>query len=125
MNIDTLISELWNLREEKRGLEQQIKQINEQFTTTKNYLMDLLDTQGVSSAKTPVARVTITESQGVKIEDWTEFCKYIAENDAFHLLQKRPASTACKEHSTINGELPSGIQLITIRDISLTTTKGI
>jgi hypothetical protein len=124
MNIDTLIDELHSLREQKRKLEQEIKQVNEQYNETKAYLIDLLDAQGVSSVKTPVARVTMTESQVVKMEDWESFCRYITDNNAFHLLQKRPASTACKEHLTITNELPPGIHLITLRDISLTTNRN-
>jgi hypothetical protein len=121
MNIDGLIEELWNLREEKRGLAQREKQINERYDILKRTLIDSLDTQGVKGASTTRARVVITESEIVTTTDWEAFCEYIRDNDAFHLLQKKPSSVACKELTTIQGEPPPGIDFLKRRDISLTT----
>ena len=124
MNIETLISELWALRESKRELSQQEKLLNERYNTLKQELIQQLDEQGVNGAKTSRARVIITESQVVQTQDWDAFCAYVRENDAFHLIQKKPSVTACKELSAIEGMPPPGISLRTLRDISLTTVRG-
>ena len=124
MTIDILIQKLWSLREEKRELAQREKTINTDYELLKTELINLLDAQGVSGAKTPLARATISQSQVVKTTDWEAFCAYVKANDAFHLLQKRPAATACKELTTIEGTPPPGIELITLRDITLTTNRG-
>lgn len=124
MNIETLISELWTLRESKRELSQQEKALSERYNTLKQELIHQLDEQGVSGAKATRARVVITESQVVQTQDWDAFCAYVRENNAFHLLQKKPSVTACKELTSIEGTLPPGISLLTIRDISLTTVRG-
>jgi len=124
MNIETLITELWTLRESKRELSQQEKALNERYNTLKQELIHQLDEQGVSGAKAARARVVITESQVVQTQDWDAFCAYIRENNAFHLLQKKPSATACKELSSIEGTPPPGISFLTLRDISLTTVRG-
>src|SRR5690606_5322899 len=121
---ETLITELWTLRESKRELSQQEKALNERYNTLKQELIHQLDEQGVSGAKAARARVVITESQVVQTQDWDAFCAYIRENNAFHLLQKKPSATACKELSSIEGTPPPGISFLTLRDISLTTVRG-
>lgn len=123
MSIDTLVQTLWDLREEKRELANKEKAINLAYDTAKQELMALLDSQGVSGAKTSVARVSITESQVVQVEDWDSFYQYIKDNDAFYLLQKRPASTAVKELNTLNGMPTPGTNVIILKDISLTSVR--
>lgn len=123
MNIDTLVQTLWTIREDLRGLAAQEKEFKDRYDSVKKELLAQLDEQGVSGIKTSVARVSITESQVPKLLDWEAFCNYIKEHDAFHLLQKRPAATAIKELSTIEGATPPGVELLTIRDISLTTVR--
>jgi len=120
MSIDTLVQALWNIREKKRELANEEKSLNLAYETAKQELMSLLETQGVSGAITSVARVSITESQVVQVEDWDGFYQYIKENDAFYLLQKRPASTAIKELNTLLGVNPPGTKMITLKDISIT-----
>jgi len=125
MNIDTLVQELWSTREELRDLAVQEKALKAKYDTYKQELLIQLDEQGVSGLKTSVARVHISETQVARLNDWEAFCTYIKENDAFHLLQKRPAATAIKELTNIQGASPPGIELLTLRDISLTTnSKG-
>jgi hypothetical protein len=123
MNIDTLVQSIWSIREDLRGLAAQEKELKEKYTVLKNELLVQLDEQGVSGIKTTVARVHITESQVPKLIDWEAFCSYIADNDAFHLIQKRPAATAIKELANIQGYMPPGVDLITLRDISITTAR--
>ena len=123
MSIDTLVQTLWELREQKRELAIQEKALNLAYESIKQELMGLLETQGVSGAKTSVARVNFTESQVVQVQDWDAFYSYIKENDAFYLLQKRPASTACKELNTLLGVPTPGTTMITLKDLSITTVN--
>ena len=36
-------------------------------------------------------------NEPVRISNWDEFCQYIAANNYFHLIQRRPGSKACQE----------------------------
>lgn len=124
MSLDTLVQTLWDIREQKRELSIKEKALNVAYANTKQELMTALELQGVKGAVTTVARITITESQVVQVEDWEGFYAYIKANDAFYLLQKKPTSTACKELSTLLGTPVPGTKLITVKDISLTTAKN-
>lgn len=119
MDISALVEKLWTIREQLREISRREKELRDAYTETSASLIAQLDAMGVSSLKTPVARVSITESQVTKLADWDAFTRYIAENNAFYLLQKRPAANAIKELNTITGSTPPGIELLTLRDISL------
>ena len=121
--IEELVKELWDIREAKRELSQTEKDLNQRYDLAKRSLLELLNNQGLSSVKTTVARVTITESEVVSVTDWDSFYDYVRENNAFHLLQKRPASSACKEQKNISGEPVPGTQFTTLKDLSLSTAK--
>mgnify|MGYP000847628385 CR=1 FL=1 len=121
MNINALVQELWNLREQLRELSQTEKELRKKYAEVAATILTQLDTMGVNSLKTSVARVSITETQATKLTDWEAFTQYVKEYNAFHLLQKRPAANAVKELQTISGKLPPGIEIIQIRDIGLRT----
>lgn len=123
MNLETLIDQLWAIRNERNQLAQQDKDLAQQYNTLKQELIQRLDHEGVNGLKTTKARVTITESEVVSPTDWDAFYDYIKTNDAFYLLQKRPSSTACKELINIQGSEIPGISLITLRDLSLRGIK--
>ena len=38
------------------------------------------------------------------VEDWDAFYRYIKENDAFYLLQRRPSATAFREAFQLEGD---------------------
>lgn len=121
MNINALVQELWNLREQLRELSQTEKELRKKYAEVAATILAQLDTMGVNSLKTSVARVSVTETQTTKLTDWEAFTQYVKEYNAFHLLQKRPAANAVKELQTISGKLPPGIEIIQIRDIGLRT----
>lgn len=117
--IEELIKELWDIREAKRELSQTEKDLNQRYDLAKRSLLELLNNQGLSSVKTTIARATVIEKEVVSVTDWDAFYTFVRENNAFHLLQKRPASNACKEQKTISGEAVPGTLFTTLTDISL------
>ena len=121
-DISVLVEKLWTVREELRALAKTEKELRKTYNEISGALLSQLDTMGVSSLKTSVAQISITESQIAKLADWEAFTQYVLDNNAFHLLQKRPAANAIKELHTISGELPPGIDLIQIREISMRTS---
>lgn len=121
--LDDLIQEMYDLRTQKQALAEQTSVVNDRLEYLKRALVHQMNEQGVVSVKSPVARVVLTERQGVKTENWDSFCQYIKENDAFHLLTKSPCKTACCEFKTITGDLPPGISIYTYNDITFSLTR--
>ena len=124
MSFNALVEQLWQIREERRDLAKRDKELMAQYDELKTSIIARLNDLGIDSAKTPVARVTITESQVVNPTDWDAFYQYIKDTDSFHLLQKRFATNACKELATLTNEPIPGIEFKTLHDLTLTSNKG-
>lgn len=121
----TIISRLWELREERRKIAKLDDELKEEFDELKRNLISNMesDCQGIKTITTTIARVTITKRTVVQTNDKDNFIEYVASNKAWHLLNFSPKSTACIEAITALGEAIPSIELITLTDLSITTVK--
>ena len=118
MKLDDGIDKLFMLRERKRGLEDQIKEVNKEFAELHDELLQTCDEVGTTSAKGRMASVTVTESLVPRIEDWGEVSEWIMANDAIYLCHRRISSGPWKELLDSGQNVP-GITPYTKRAISL------
>ncbi len=84
------IDKMWKLREEKRGLDTQVKTIEAEIKSLEADMFELLDAQDTRKAEGKNASVSIGESVVGTVDDWEATWAYIAKNKFFHLVQKRP-----------------------------------
>ncbi len=118
MKLDDTIDRLFLLRETKRGLEGQIKEVNADIDTLNNSLIAKYDEIGTVTARGRYASATITESVVPTIEDWGKVSQYILDNDAMYLVHRRISSGPWKELVDTGAVVP-GIVPFTKRAISL------
>jgi hypothetical protein len=90
-------------------MEEAILQAMKDSGTEENPLM-------VAGGLQSTARISETKIPSVK--DWDLFYKYIADNDAFHLIQKRASAAAWLDECKIEGLVPGTEEFIQ-RKISL------
>jgi len=107
--IGVKIDQLHALREQKRALEEQIKQLSEQMNELENQLIDQMDKEGVTKASGRAATVSITTSVKPSVEDWDAFYAYIHRHKYYHLLERRPSVTGCRELLETKGKIPGVI----------------
>ena len=107
--IGVKIDRLHALREQKRALEEQIKQLSEQMNELENQLIDQMDKEGVTKASGRAATVSITTSVKPSVEDWDAFYAYIHRHKYYHLLERRPSVTGCRELLETKGKIPGVI----------------
>ena len=119
LTVRELIEQLVEIRDEKTHLTEKDKILGEQYRALETVLMAKLDEQGMKRATIDgVATATLTEQVVPNVTDWDAVYGYILENEAMHLLQKRPATAAFRElHES--GEAIPGIEPYTKRTISL------
>ena len=98
------IDQLYDLRERKRDLEDEIKKLQEEMGVLESELMLEMDSQGVDRSSGKKASVSIQESVKPNVQDWDLFHKFIKKNDAFYLLERRPSVTACREMIETKGK---------------------
>jgi hypothetical protein len=113
-----LIDELFALRESKRVLEAQVKEIESRVSEIKAELIPRFQDEGTQSTATKTASVTLTETVLPQVTDWDAFYAFIKDTDSFYLLERRPASTAWRELH--NADMtPPGTQAFTKFDLNL------
>lgn len=112
------IDQLHNLREQKRSLEGQVKQLQEQMADLENDLIEQMDKQGVSRSTGLAATVSISSSVRPSVDDWDAFYAYIARHKYFHLLERRPSVSGCNELFETKGKIP-GVVPFTQRKLNL------
>jgi hypothetical protein len=113
------IDEMFMLRERKRGLEKEVKEVNEEIKQCNDWLLERLDEVGTPSARGTLASVVVTESLVPRIEDWGLVSDWIMDNDAIYLCHRRISSGPWKELLDSGQNVP-GISPFTKRAISLT-----
>lgn len=106
------IDKLFKLREDKRKLEAKIKAIADDINDTEIELMEHMDKEGTSAAKGNKASVSITSSVKPNVQDWDLFYAYIHKNKFYHLLERRPSVTACRELFETKGKIPGAIPFV-------------
>ena len=108
---DKLAAIYIKMREAVKEKEEEIKIIKTQQERINQELLDLCEEQNLDSLKTPTGTVTRRVQTNFWTSDWEEMHKFIKENDAFHLLEKRIHNTSMKEFLEDNpDQMPVGLQ---------------
>lgn len=116
--LDELIDKLFDLREQRRELDQKVAAVNEQIEEHKLQLLDRFRETGTDYARGSLASATRTEMQVPKIEDWGKVSQWVMENNGLYLLHRRVSAGPWKELLDAGTEVP-GIEPFTKIDISL------
>lgn len=116
--IGQLADEMHDLREEKRALEEQVKAVEEKYNLKALELFDLADLQNTTTGKGQRGSFSIGESVVPQVKDWDAFYKYIQRTKYWHLLERRPSVTGCRELFDTKGVIP-GVDKFTKRTINL------
>jgi hypothetical protein len=91
------IDHLWEIREEIRGYDERIAELKKAYAAAEEVLMVQLAEEHTPSASGVKATASVAESVVPKVEDWEAFYRYIHRNNAYHLLERRPAAAAFRE----------------------------
>lgn len=119
-NLGGKIDQIQLLREVKRKLEEQVKQISEQIEASERALIAQMDSEGVIRSTGKLATVSISEVIKPTVEDWDTFYAFIAKNKFYHLLERRPSVTGCRELFETKGKIP-GVVPFTQRKLNIRT----
>lgn len=112
------IDSLHALREEKRLLEEQVKAKAQEIDLAENELIEQMDQQNITKSTGSKATVSISTSVKPSVEDWDAFYAYIHKNKYYHLLERRPSVTGCRELFDHKGAIP-GVVPFTQRKLNI------
>jgi len=98
------------------GIDAQIKEVEAA-------LLAQMDKEGTTNGGGKTATVSVNESVVPTVTDWDEFYKYIHKQKWFHLLERRPSVTGCRELFETKGKIP-GVMPFTKRKLNFNSKKG-
>jgi hypothetical protein len=114
----SLSDQFFDLREQKRAHEEAIKQITDKMSFLETQLLKQMDAEGITKATGRKATVSVSETIRPNVEDWDTFYAYIHRNKYYHLLERRPSVSGCKELFETKGKVP-GVVPFTQRRINM------
>lgn len=97
-------------------------EIKAEITELESQILKQLDESGMPRASGQLCSVTATDKVVPTVQDWDAFYAYIAENNYFHLLQRRVSATAAQEFFTSGEDIP-GVIPTTLRALSARRTN--
>lgn len=119
MQLGELVTNLRELRTQRTAINSQAKEMGREIEELEGQLLVHLDEIGVDSVKVGANRVTATVKTLPRVTDWDAVYKYIRDNNAFFLLQRRITTTSYAE-TIKTGEVIPGTEVYEQRVISLT-----
>lgn len=116
--LDDLANERDALRETKRGIEQQLKELDALLATNEQAIIEVADELGLDRFAVGKLTFSISEQTVGNVEDWDDLYQFIRDNNAFYLLQRRLANAAYKEILDGGDNLP-GVVPFTKRSLNM------
>lgn len=113
-----IIAEMFEIRNERKRISERDKVLVDIWRTLEAELMRLGDEMGMRRMSSDLGTATITAEVLPLVDDWDDVHRYIVENDACHLLQRRVSSAAFRELQDAGIDVP-GLSPYTQRKISL------
>jgi hypothetical protein len=120
--IGSLADAMFDLREKRRVLDDQSKEIAAQIAELELQLIDVLDQQGTTKGDGKKASVSISESIQPNVKNWDEVWKFIIKGKHTQLMQLRISAPAWRELCEMK-KSPPGIEAFTKRSVNLTVKK--
>lgn len=126
LTIGTICDRLWQLREDKKKVAEQEKQINEQIGALEAQLFEQMDKEETTRGAGRLASVSLGEQVIFQFDDdnngYELFVKFVAKNKFYHLFERRISQLATAEVFAKKGMVP-GLKTFKKRKVNLTTTK--
>jgi hypothetical protein len=115
VSVDKLVSVYIKMRDErdriKREMEQQIENIETQMKVVSGELLNICKETGADSFRTPFGTAYRTLKERYWTNDWESFHKFMQENNAMELLERRIHQSNMKQFLEENPEThPAGLQ---------------
>lgn len=115
VSVDKLVSVFIKMRDErdriKRDMEKQIEDIETQMKVVSGELLSICKETGADSFRTPFGTAYRTLKERYWTNDWESFHKFMQDNGAMELLERRIHQTNMKQFLEENPDMhPAGLQ---------------
>ena len=123
VTVDAVIKKYMKLRSEKEAAEAEIKErvdsIKAAMAKLEAWLKAKLDADGLTSFKTEYGTAFLTTNDFANVEDWDAVLRFIREEEAYDMLEKRISKATVRGYIETNKEVPPGVKYGTKLDINI------
>lgn len=123
VTVDAVIKKYMKLRSQRDAAEAEIKErvdtIKADMAKLEAWLKAKLDADGLTSFKTDYGTAFLTTTDFANVDDWDAVLRFIREEEAYDMLEKRVSKTAVRGYIEANKEVPPGIKYGTKLDINI------
>lgn len=113
LTVDQVIEGYMKLRLKKEAAEAKVKAelatISQQMDKLEAWLQQQAEAQGVTSFKTPHGTAFLQTVDFANVADWDATLKFIRDNEAFDMLERRVSKSAVRAYIDETKQVPPGI----------------
>lgn len=123
MTVDDVVALYVRLRNEKGAIRAQadeaVSKIDAKLDKLEAWIKTKADEQGVTSFKTNHGTAFLTTVDYASVENWDAMLKFVKDNDAFDMFEKRVSKTAVRGYIDAHKQVPSGVTYGTRIEVSV------
>jgi hypothetical protein len=110
-------------RDAIRTIDEKLKTLKSAYREKEQKILERMKEEGALRVTGQKATISVSVNTVANVKDWDKFYRYIKKNDAFHLLERRPASKAWREEvENRRGKVVPGTEGFEKRTLNLRNT---
>jgi hypothetical protein len=123
ITINDAVAAYMKLRSQKDAIEASVKEdltkIKTKMDKLEAWLKSEMDKQGLTSVKSKFGTAFLTTTDYANVESWDATLKFIRENEAYDMLEKRVSKTAVRGYIEQNKVVPPGVNYGTKLEVNV------
>lgn len=121
--IGKTIDAMSKLKDAIRVIEQKAKPLRDSYNELEDHLKEMMVKEEQTKAAGKNASVTLSKNLVPSVEDWESFYAFIGKKKYYHLLERRPSVSGCRELFEQKQNVP-GVVPVPVVTIRFTQLKG-
>lgn len=122
-NVGDVIRTYIKLRDQKAAIEAETKErvadLKAKMEKLEAYLKAQMDAQGLTSFKSDYGTAFLTTTDYANVADWDAVIRFIRDNEAYDMLEKRVSKIAVRGYIEANKAVPPGITYGTKLEVNI------
>lgn len=122
-NMGDVIRTYMKLRDQKAAIEAETKErvadLKAKMEKLEAYLKAQMDAQGLTSFKSDYGTAFLTTTDYANVADWDAVIRFIRDNEAYDMLEKRVSKIAVRGYIEANKAVPPGITYGTKLEVNI------
>lgn len=123
ITIDSAIKAYIKLRNQEKDLKAkhkaELEPIGANMAKLEAFILQQAQAQNVKSFRTDYGTAFLSTKDSATVADWDSLFKFIMENEAFDMLEKRVSKLAVRSHLDATSELPPGVNYSTSVEVTV------